>query len=151
MQATERGIAVEKLIPILFAVLAGIFTTLEASINAQLGRLVTPNIATLHSLITGTIFILLANLIRGTLSQYVKIIYVSPQWLIGGIFGTLIIYLAVKAIPELGVTNTLTIIVASQLISGLLVDVFILQQQQLHLYKIAGILLLLIGTYFIIE
>ncbi|MBZ4687907.1 MAG: hypothetical protein JG764_1540 [Clostridiales bacterium] len=75
----------KELTPFLFAILAGIFTTLEATVNAKLGSIVTPKIATLHSLITGVIVILTANLVRGSLNQYTKIIYVSPQWLIGGV------------------------------------------------------------------
>ncbi len=140
-----------EMLPILFAVLAGIFTTMEASINAKLGRIVTPNIATVHSLITGVVVIVIINILKGTLNQYSKIIYVRPQWLIGGVFGTFIIYLVTKTIPQLGVTTTLTIVVAAQVISGLFVDVFILREQQLYLYKLSGVILLIIGTYFVIK
>ncbi len=141
----------ELLLPIFFAILAGIFTTTEASINARLGRIVTPNIATLHSLITGGIVILLANMFRGTLYQYGRVIYVKPQWLIGGIFGTLIIYLVTKTIPRLGITTTLTLVVSSQIISGLFVDVFILKEQPMHFYKLYGVMLLILGTYFVVK
>jgi transporter family-2 protein len=137
--------------PWIYAVLAGIFTAIETSINAKLGKIVTPNIATLHSLITGAVFILLINLVRGTLGRYPQIIYVGPQWLIGGVFGAFIIYFATKAIPCIGVSNALTIIVASQLISGLLIDVVVLQEQELHLSKIAGVFLFLIGTYLVVK
>ncbi|MCG8499838.1 MAG: DMT family transporter [Firmicutes bacterium] len=140
-----------EILPILFAVLAGIFTTMEASINAKLGRIVTPNIATVHSLITGVVVIVIINILKGTLNQYSKIIYVRPQWLIGGVFGTFIIYLVTKTIPQLGVTTTLTIVVSAQVISGLFVDVFILREQQLYLYKLSGVILLIIGTYFVIK
>ena len=140
-----------EILPILFAVLAGIFTTMEASINAKLGRIVTPNSATVHSLITGVVVIVIINILKGTLNQYSKIIYVRPQWLIGGVFGTFIIYLVTKTIPQLGVTTTLTIVVAAQVISGLFVDVFILREQQLYLYKLSGVILLIIGTYFVIK
>lgn len=138
--------------PWIYAVLAGIFTTIEASINGKLGKLVTPSIATLHSLITGFAFFLVANQIKGNLIRYKKIVTVSPHWLLlGGIFGALIIYFATKAIPHLGVSKALTVIVAAQLISSLFIDVFILQQQRFHLYKVSGVILLLIGTYFIIK
>lgn len=141
----------QEWMPILYAILAGIFTTVEVSVNAQLGKAVSPNIATVHSLITGVIVMMFINLFKGTLNQYGKIIYVRPLWLIGGVFGTLIIYLVTKTIPKLGVTTTLTLVVASQIISGLLVDVFILKEQQLYLYKLSGVALLIIGTYFIIK
>ncbi len=140
-----------KIIPILFAILAGIFTTIEATINVKLGRIVSPKIATLHNLITGLLVILVANLLKGTIHEYKKILQVEPLWLIGGVFGTLIVYMGIKAIPKLGVANTLTIIVASQIISGLFVDAFILKQESLYLFKIFGILFLLLGTYLLIK
>lgn len=136
---------------LIFAILAGIFTTLEASINAKLGKIVTPKIATLHNLVTGVLVIFVANILKGTIHQYRKIIYVNPQLLIGGIFGTFIVYFVTKAIPKLGVATTLTIIVASQVISGLIIDIFISKQNQLDWLKCLGIFLLLIGTYLTIK
>lgn len=141
----------KSLLPILFAVLAGVFTTIETGINAKLGKIMTPNMATLHNLVTGVIFVLLINLFKGTLYQYKPIIYVSPQWLIGGIFGALIVYFATKSVPELGISKALTIIVAAQLISSLFIDLAVLGKQQLDWYKLSGIGLLLVGTYFIIR
>lgn len=141
----------KEIIPILLAILAGIFTTLEAGINGKLGRIVSPKIATLHSLITGVIIILIGNLLKGSLHQYAKIIRVRPHLLIGGIFGTFIIYFITRIIPKLGVANTLTIIVASQVISGLLIDIYVTKQQELDWSKLIGLILLLCGTYFIMK
>lgn len=136
------------IIAILFAILAGIFTTIEVSINSKLGTLITPKIATLHSLITGSFLLIIFNLIKGSLNQYKKIIFISPKWLIGGIFGAMIIYFSTKAIPVLGVTKTLTFLLAAQLISGLFIDTYILGEN-LHFYKIAGVILLMISVFFI--
>lgn len=133
---------------IVFAILAGIFTTLEVSINSKLGTLISPKIATLHSLITGSILLIIFNLIKGSLNQYKNIIYISPKWLIGGIFGALIIYFSTKAMPVLGITKTLTFLLTAQLISGLLIDTFLLGQQ-IYFYKIAGVILLIISVFFI--
>ena len=137
--------------PYVFAILTGIFTTIEATINAQLGRLVTPKIATLHSLFVGLLVMLIANILNGTLGQYSKVSNVELQWLIGGIFGALIIYLMTLTIPKLGVTITLTIIITSQILSSFYIDTFILKQQQLELIKIIGAFLVVTGLYFIME
>lgn len=133
---------------VIFAILAGIFTTIEVTINTKLGTIITPKLATLHSLMTGAIFIFIFNVIKGSISQYKKIIYVSPQWLIGGIFGASIIYFSIKAMPLLGVTKTLTFLLAAQLVSGLVIDTFILGEP-LYFYKIAGLILLIISIFFI--
>lgn len=138
-----------QMVSILFAILAGIFTTIEAAINVKLGRIVSPKIATLHNLITGLLVILVANMIKGTIHEYKKVFYVSPQWLIGGVFGTFIVYLCIKAVPKLGIANTLTIIVAAQMISSLFVDYFIYYQRDIHFSRIIGVFLLLAGTYLI--
>ncbi len=137
--------------PYVFAVLTGIFTTIEATVNAQLGRFVTPKIATLHSLFVGLVVMLIANILNGTLGQYSKVSNVELHWLIGGIFGALIIYLMTLTIPKLGVTITLTIVITSQILSSFYIDTFILKQQQLELTKIIGAFLVVMGLYFIME
>lgn len=129
----------------LLAILAGIFTTIEASINSQLGKCITPGIATLHSLMVGMSFILFLNLINGKLSYYTKITTVRPLWLIGGLFGASIIYLSSRSIPQLGISNTIILVLSGQLLSGLILDA-IVNQVELSARKIAGLLLFLIGA-----
>ena len=141
----------KDIIPYVLAILTGIFTTIEATVNAQLGRFVTPKIATLHSLFVGLLVMLIANILNGSLSQYSKVSNVDLQWLIGGIFGALIIYLLTLTIPKLGVTITLTIVITSQILSSFCIDTFILKQQQLELIKIIGAFLVITGLYFIME
>lgn len=137
--------------PYVFAILTGVFTTIEATVNAQLGKIVTPKIATLHSLFVGLLVMLIANILNGTLDQYSKVSNVELHWLIGGIFGALIIYLMTLTIPKLGVTITLTIVITSQILSSFYIDTFILKQQQLELTKIIGAFLVVMGLYFIME
>ncbi len=138
-----------NVIYMLFAIIAGIFTTVESTINARLGKYVTPSIATLHSLVTGMVFILFISLVKGNIARYAKVSHVSPVWLIGGIFGAFIIYFSAKAIPVLGVTTTLIFILDGQLISGYLIDIFI-NGAQVNLRKVMGLMLFLIGAYFFI-
>jgi transporter family-2 protein len=134
-----------KLLPIILAVLAGIFTTIETSINAQLGKHITPGIATLHSLIVGMLLMLLISLYNGRIGLYAKITSVKPIWLIGGIFGALIIYFSSRSIPEIGISNTLILILSGQLLSGLVIDV-IYNDMVIGTRKIIGLFLFLIGT-----
>lgn len=134
-----------NIISMLLAILAGILTTIEATINSQLGKYVTPGVATLHSLMTGLSFVLLINLVFGNLPRYAKITAVRPVWLIGGFFGATIIYLSAKSIPSLGISNALILILAGQLTSSLVMDVF-LNNAQVSLKKMGGMILFLIGT-----
>lgn len=134
----------------LLAILAGIFTTIETSINSQLGKQITPGIATLHSLITGLSFILLINLISGNLPKYQKITTVNPIWLIGGFFGASIIYLSSRSIPVLGISSTLILILSGQLVSGLIVDSFF-NNIEISVKKMLGLILFLIGAIVFIK
>jgi transporter family-2 protein len=134
-----------NLFAMLLAVLAGIFTTIESSINSQLGKYLTPSIATLHSLIVGMTFMLFLNIFLGNIPRYAKVTSVNPIWLIGGFFGAFIIYLSSKAIPNLGISNTLILILAGQMVSGLLIDALI-NNAEISIKKMAGMLLFLTGA-----
>lgn len=129
----------------LLAILAGVFTTIESSINSQLGKSVTPGIATFHSLLTGVTFILLVNLISGNLVKYQKVAAVKPVLLIGGFFGASIIYLMTRAIPALGISNTVILVLVGQLTSGLIVD-SIINDLEMSIRKMAGMLLFIVGA-----
>lgn len=129
----------------LLAIIAGIFTTVESSINSHLGKYITPSLATLHSLFVGMIFILLINTINGKLSNYGKITTIKPIWLIGGLFGASIIYLSSRAIPKLGISNTIILILSGQLLSGLLLDALV-NHAEISVKKVAGLILFLLGA-----
>ncbi|HBY73034.1 MAG TPA: hypothetical protein DEG06_12410 [Lachnospiraceae bacterium] len=134
----------------ILAILAGIFTTIESGINSQLGKHLTPSIATLHSLITGLAFIFLINLIKGNLIRYQKIITVKPILMIGGVFGALIIYLSSKAMPVLGISNTVILVLTGQLVSSLVLDTFI-NNADIGAKKMTGMILFLIGAILFLQ
>lgn len=129
----------------LLAILAGIFTTIETTINAELGKHITPSVATLHSLIVGVLFMLVFSIFGGNITNYSKITNVNPVLLLGGLFGALIIYFSSKAIPEIGISNTMILILSGQLVSGLVVDVYKMDMVVSN-RKALGLILFLIGT-----
>lgn len=136
---------------IMFAMLAGISTALEAFINGELERNTTALIATFISLVVGAIFFLISILVSGDFKELINVGPINPKLLLGGIFGGCIIYFTVKAIPNLGVSNTLTLIVISQILVGFFIDSVIIGQETIHLYKFIGAILLVIGTFFIVN
>lgn len=145
MKQRVDGGTIMNLLVMLMAILAGVFTTIETSINSQLGKYLTPSIATLHSLIVGMTFIFLINFFKGNISRYYKVVTVSPIWLIGGLFGAFIIYFSSKAIPELGISNTLILILSGQLVSGLLIDALV-NNVDISVKKLVGMGLFLVGA-----
>ena len=130
---------------LILAILAGAFTTIESGINSQLGKYVTPGIATLQSLMVGMLFVLLINITRGNISNYPKVFTVSPILMIGGIFGALIIYISSKVIPELGISNTVILVLSGQMVSSLVIDALI-NHAEVSLKKMMGMILFLIGA-----
>jgi bacterial/archaeal transporter family-2 protein len=139
-----------NLFAMLLAILAGIFTTIESSINSQLGKYLTPSIATLHSLIVGMTFMLFINLFLGNVPRYAKVTTVNPLWLIGGFFGASIIYLSSKSIPKLGISSTLILLLAGQLVSGLLIDALI-NNVEISFKKMVGMIMFLAGAVIFLQ
>lgn len=140
-----------NLLAIMFAVLAGLSTTLEAFFNGELEKNTTALVATFISLVVGSVFFLISILIAGDFRDLIKVGTIKPILLLGGIFGGLIIYFTVKAIPSLGVSNTLTLIVISQILLGFIIDNVILGKSTLHLYNYIGAVLLFIGVFFMLN
>jgi transporter family-2 protein len=143
--------SIKELIPYVFAILAGIFTTLESSINGYIGKIITPKIATIYSLIVGLGIMFVITMAGGNLGSYRNILRLNPKLLTAGAFagvGALIIYFVARTVPTLGVTVTLTLVVAAQILSGLYIDL-VITKQHLDIYKILGALSVILGVYFI--
>lgn len=140
-----------QIVAIFFAILAGGSTALEAFINGELGKNTSPLIATFISLVVGAIFFLISIALTGNTNSLLDLSSISPKFLLGGIFGGFIIYFTTKAIPGLGLSNTLIVIVVSQILIGFFMDIVVLKEQTMHLYKYIGAILLFIGTFFIVS
>lgn len=140
-----------KLASVIFAILAGGSTALEAFINGELGKNTSALSATFISLVVGAIFFFISIIVTGDIKSLTSMNSINPKLLLGGIFGGLIIYFTVRAIPGLGVSNTLTLIVVAQILLGFFIDIVVLKEQTMHLYKYIGAILLVIGTFFIVN
>ena len=140
-----------NIVAIMFAVLAGLSTTLEAFFNGELEKNTSALIATFISLVIGALFFLLSILVTGNFKDLLKMEKLNPILLLGGIFGGLIIYFTVKAIPTLGVSNTLIVIVISQVLLGFVIDSLVFGKTPIQLYNCIGVALIFIGVFFIIN
>ena len=139
-----------SIISIIFAILAGVSTALETFINGELGKNTTALIATFISLLVGTIFFFISICVTRNLKILYSFNNINPKLLLGGILGGLVIYFTVKAIPNLGVSKTLTLIVVSQMLVSFFIDLNT-YRQTMHLYNYIGAILLFIGTFFILN
>jgi len=142
---------VYKFASVIFALLAGGSTALEAFINGELGKNTTALVATFFSLFVGAVFFLISIVLAGDAKELMFIKDVNPKFFLGGIFGGLIIYFTIMAIPALGVSNTLVIILVSQILLGFFIDSVLVGNVTMHLYKYIGIVLMGIGAFFILN
>ncbi len=140
----------EKVLAIIFATLAGISTSIEAFLNGELGKSTTALVATFISLLIGTLFFFINICVTGNLNELLNVRSINPKLFLGGILGGLVIYFTVKDIPNLGVSKTLTLIVVSQILIGFFIDLYI-YKEFMHLYNYIGVVLLFLGTFFILN
>jgi len=139
---------------LVISVIAGICVALEPTVNSALGRYIPARLAALQSSIVGLAIILILNLVSGGFKEYRNILKAPPYLWIGGILGIIIVYSGIKAAPIIGVGTMVTIMVAVQLITSIIVDTFGLfgnVKVPLETGRIIGVLLLIIGARLIIK
>lgn len=112
------------LAPILVILLAGLCLAAQAPTNAALAR-GTGSIlsAALVSFGVGTA-LLFAGWIATSRAAFPGTTRIEPWMLAGGAFGAIYVVALTCATPRMGVANTLSLVLASQLIGALLIDRF---------------------------
>jgi transporter family-2 protein len=136
------------------ASIVGIAVAIEPTINSGLGKLITPRLATLHSFMIGTLLMIIINLISGGFKAYGGIFKAPPYLWIGGIIGTVVVYVGAKVTTILGVATTLTIMVSVQLLTSMVIDhygLFGVEKVPMDLSRVAGIALMVIAVKLIVK
>lgn len=139
-----------SLIWTVFGVLAGSLVALQAPINAQLGRGVgSPLLAAAISFLAGLVALLLVNLLL--------VRDVSPGWrdtpiwmfVAGGCLGAMFVTAMTILTPRLGAATMMALVVAGQLVTGILVDHFGwfgLAVREVSVGRVAGAAFLIVGA-----
>ncbi|WP_240628601.1 DMT family transporter [Bacillus salacetis] len=133
---------------IIFSLLAGIFITLQGIFNTNVSSKVGLwyTTAIVHGIgLIGSMLVLLF-LKDGSLKQITE---VNKLYLIGGLFGVLIVYSTMKGISTVGPAVSISIVLISQLAIALVINTFGLlgvEAVPLSFSKIAGLLLMVAGV-----
>ncbi|SMP56132.1 DMT family transporter [Anoxynatronum buryatiense] len=132
---------------ILYAILAGLFISLQSVFNTRLGEKVGlwETTAIVHA--TG-LLVAMAILTRVGWGGLSNAFEVNRAYLLGGAFGVVIVYSVMNGIGRLGAAQATTIILMTQLLSALAMDtfgLFGLEQVPLTWTKPAGLLVILAG------
>ncbi|MCT8978815.1 DMT family transporter [Clostridium sp. CX1] len=135
------------MIGILFSILAGIFISLQGVFNTRvsdkIGFLETTTVV--HGV--GFIFALIITLIYGS-GSFSKIGEINKIYLLGGVFGVIIVFSVAKGISILGASFSIAIMLVIQLIIATTIDTFGLfgsPQIKFEYTKLVGLFFMIIG------
>ena len=139
-----------NLFMLILAALAGATMAVQGTLNSALGKIIGVLETTLVVMITGTLAALLALYLLGLGKGNIARIGNAPwYYLLGGLLIVLITYAVAASIPQLGVANATTAIVATQVATAVLIDhfgFFGMETVPFTWWKFLGIVLLAAGT-----
>lgn len=134
------------------AVVAGIMVTVQAQMIAALEvRLGSVPAVTLTFMTGGVLAAGLLAFLRPDVSAWRTV----PWWAwLGGVAGLVLVFGLSYAVPRIGVTSTLTVIIAVQLAVALLFEHFgwlEAVQRPVDLWRLVGLVLLAIGAWLVVR
>ena len=131
--------------------IGGIAAAIQPVINARLAVRTGVLESATVSFAVGTVVLLVLSLV--TSKGSFRGIADAQAWeLSGGLYGAFFVALMILAVPRLGVTTVMAALIVAQLITGLVFDHYGLMGVRLaplDLRRIAGVIMLLIGTVLI--
>lgn len=130
------------------AILVGVALGFQSPMNSALGKLTNPkNSAVLNNLL-GLAILVLISFSDGSIKQFGSLFKAPIHLLLGGALGATIVYLSIVVIPAIGAATFASIIVTVQMVITILIDhygLFGLPKTPVNWYRIAGVILMLIG------
>ena len=144
----DRGLAV-----VLTAVVGGILA-LQAPINAGLGRATGSLAAALVSFIIGTLVLVAVVGVSGETSGVASSFDVRWYYLLGGVLGAAYVTMALITVRSIGAGGVAAATITGQLAVSVVIDrlgVLGLEETPLSFSRIAGVVLLLAGTYLVVR
>ncbi|TKG97310.1 DMT family transporter [Puteibacter caeruleilacunae] len=139
------------MIYILFAVLMGALSPLQAGINAQLSQyLKHPLQATFFSFLGGIILIsLIVTFLVPAFPNFSQLREVPWYLYIGGALGVVFVTGFLLLIPRIGATSLVAAVLVGQLVMSIIIDHFGwlgVQTIEISMKRLVGVILLVIGT-----
>jgi transporter family-2 protein len=132
-------------------IISGVFVAIQPLVNARLSKSVGMMEAALVSFLGGTLLLILIVSARGF--GQLRQIGQAPAWsYIGGLLGATFVCSMIFAVPRIGVTAAVGIAIATQLITGLVLDHYGLMGSpvsHVDLRRALGVVLLIVGVLLI--
>lgn len=144
----DRGVAV-----ILMAAVGGLIA-LQPAINAGLGRATGNIAAALVSFAIGTLLLAAIVVVSGQASGLSDTFDVRWYYLLGGALGAAYVFTALVTVSTIGAGGVAAATITGQLTLSVVIDrlgILGLEQQPITVDRVAGVVLLLAGTYLIVR
>ncbi|HYX78573.1 MAG TPA: DMT family transporter [Solirubrobacterales bacterium] len=144
----DRGVAV------LVTALVGGLIALQAPINAELGRATGKIAAAVVSFAVGTLALALIVAASGEAGGLASSFDVRWYYLIGGLLGAAYVTVSLIAVSSIGAGGVAAATITGQLTAAVIIDrlgILGLSETPLSAARIAGVALLLAGTYLIVR
>ena len=132
---------------VLFSLIAGIFIAMQMAFNARVSEHVglweTTTIVHAVGFLFSLVMLMLFS--DGQIGKWTEI---NKLYLLGGIFGVIVIYSMTRSVLSIGTTLAVSVLLVSQLTSALMIDMFGLfgtQKIIVDWTKPAGIFIIIIG------
>lgn len=142
-----RGAA--RLMLLVVSILVGALVTLQAPINAELGKNVGEVSSSVVSFGVGFLVLLVLAGVLGQLGDLGKVTEVAWPYFLGGVIGAAFVLLALVAVPKIGAGPLTAAAVSGQLIMAVVVDRFGwlgVPQHDITATRVLGVVLLLVGV-----
>ena len=144
----DRGLAV------LLTALVGGVLALQAPINAGLGRATGQLPAALVSFTVGTLLLAVIVALTGDASGLTSTFDVRWYYLVGGVLGAAYVTVALIAVKSIGAGGVAAATITGQLTAAVVIDrmgILGLEEMRLTAARVAGVVLLLAGTYLVVR
>lgn len=139
-----------KLTWIIIALLSGALLPIQAGLNSRLGKtLESPVYAAMVSFLVGVSAIILYIILTKQHASWVGLKTAPAYIWFGGILGAFFVTATILAFPRIGPALTFGLVVAGQVIIGVLLDHFnilVVQQHSINIWRIIGIVLIISGV-----
>ena len=144
----------DKGLAVLLTAIAGGLIALQAPINAGLGRSTGSLPAALVSFAIGTMALASIVVLSGKAGGLSSTFDVSWYYLLGGFLGAIYVTNALIAVSVVGAGGVAAATITGQLVVSVLIDrlgVLGLEQAPLSFSRVAGVVLLMGGTYLVVR
>ncbi|RDB07153.1 DMT family transporter [Runella aurantiaca] len=142
---------------LLLAFLIGVTNTFQSGVNSQL-RLATQNpiLSSILSFVTGLCVLLVCYLLfnKDAIPSFETFRSISWWKWLGGVFGAFYVLTVILIVKEIGPANLLCLIIAGQLVAGVLIDHFGWVGFAVHpmnIWRIFGIGLIIVGGVLVLK